>query len=31
LETTDCWIFLFNPVFEIFSFDGTVEYIDIQC
>jgi hypothetical protein len=29
--TTDCWIFLFNPVCQMVSFDGEVESVDIQC
>jgi hypothetical protein len=25
------WIFLFNPVCQMVSFDGGVESVDIQC
>jgi hypothetical protein len=31
LWTTDCQIFLFNPLSQAVCFDGGVEYIDIQC
>jgi hypothetical protein len=31
LQTTECWIFLFNIVCQTVSFDGGVESIDVQC
>jgi hypothetical protein len=31
LLAADCWIFLFNPVCQMVSFDGGVKSINIQC